>query len=142
MSPPTSDSHVHVAIDDKSVDRRADDRVLDVDLCLLDGGACLDDGGFRLGDGGFAGGEIGARFVHGGAGGFQIGRWNDLPGCEFLGPRQLRLCVFNPGLELQYAGLRAHQCCLRLGVCGLRHAQLRDERCRVQPRDDLACVHQ
>ena len=118
------------------------DRVLDVDFRLLECGFGRDDGGFRLRDDGFAAAEIGMCFVQGEAGGFQIGRRNDLLGGQLFGARQLRLGVFDCRPELEHLGLRAQGCGLRLAVCGLCHAQLRHVRRRVEPGDHLAGVHQ
>ena len=119
---------VHIARDDQPVDRRADDRVLQVDLVLVERRARLRD--LRL-----RGADLRVDRSDVDLGGLQLALRNQLPARQLLRAGELRAGVLETDLEAIEIGLRANQVRARLFDLGLEEG-------RVQSSEDLALLDQ
>ena len=119
---------VDIAGDDQSVDRRADDRVLKVDLVLVERGARLSDLRLRRADLCVDRSDVDL-------GGLQFALWNQLPARQLLRAGELRAGVLETDLEAVEIGLRADQVGARLFDLGLEEG-------RVESSEDLTLLHQ
>jgi hypothetical protein len=123
------------------VDRRADDRVIDVHRSLLQGGLRLDNCGLGLIDVGEAGVQIGVGLIGRDPRGVEIGLGNQVARRERGRAGQLRLRVLDRGPVSGDHGARLRDSRFSLVQRRLRRFVLCVVERGVETRDDVAGVH-